>query len=282
MPDSRGSSREIRSRKDDHLDVATRAGSLHTAGTGLRRYRLRHRALPGRDLADVDLATAFLGARLAAPLMVSAMTGGTERARRLNERLAGAAAAHGLSMGLGSGRALLADPSLLPTYRASSRPPLLLANLGAVQLRLGVTPADAERLVDLLDADGLVLHLNPVQEAVQPGGEDDHIHRDAALLADEGVFHLDDQLAFLTRISGRVGYFRHLTAHEQGAFVDEALIELIVALPGGADIDVEIVDGRSGLFMDQVGELQALHAADGGAVVVVVLVAGAHAVNDAD
>jgi isopentenyl-diphosphate delta-isomerase len=171
MRDSGGSGSEIRSRKDDHLDLAARDASLHAAGTGLRRYRLRHRALPGRDLADVDLATAFLGARLAAPLMVSAMTGGTDRARRLNARLAAAAAAHGLAMTLGSGRALLADPGLLATYRAPSRPPLLLANLGAVQLRLGLTPADAERLVDLLDADGLVLHLNPVQEAVQPGGD---------------------------------------------------------------------------------------------------------------
>jgi isopentenyl-diphosphate delta-isomerase len=99
------------------------------------------------------------------------MTGGSPRAATVNARLAAAAVEHGLGMALGSGRALLADPSLTPTYVPGPRPSLLLANLGAVQLRLGVTPADAERLVDLLGADGLVLHLNPVQEAIQPEGD---------------------------------------------------------------------------------------------------------------
>lgn len=159
------------SRKDAHLDIAAGDAVLHASGTGLRRFRLRHRALPERDLQDVSLATRFLGLELAAPLLVSAMTGGTERARAINERLAVAAAEAGIAMGLGSGRALLEDASLLPTYRTSARPPLLLANLGAVQLRLGTTPDDAERLVDLVGADGLVLHLNPVQEAVQPEGD---------------------------------------------------------------------------------------------------------------
>lgn len=158
-------------RKDEHLDIATRDVALHASGSGLRRFRLRHRALPERDLAEVSLATSFLGRALAAPLIVSAMTGGTERARAVNERLAAAAAGNGTAMGLGSGRALLEDAMLLPTYRTSERPALLLANLGAVQLRHGVLPDDAERLVDLLDADGLVLHLNPVQEAVQPEGD---------------------------------------------------------------------------------------------------------------
>ncbi len=171
MPDAPAPDRDIRSRKDDHLVLAAREDALHAAGTGLRSYRLRHRALPGRDLADVDMATPFLGVRLRAPLIVSAMTGGTERARVVNERLAAAAARLGLAMALGSGRALLEDPSLLPTYRTPARPPLLLANLGAVQLRLGLAAVDAERLVELVGADGLILHLNPVQEAVQPGGD---------------------------------------------------------------------------------------------------------------
>ncbi len=158
-------------RKDQHIDIAARASSLHAGNTGLRGYRLRHRALPGRDLADVSLRTPVLGRELDAPLLVSCMTGGTPRAREINERLALAARDHGVAMGLGSGRALLADPSLLPTFRTAARPPLLLANLGAVQLRLGLGPDHAEHLVDMLGADGLVLHLNPLQEAVQPGGD---------------------------------------------------------------------------------------------------------------
>ena len=161
----------IGGRKDQHIDIAARPSSLHAGETGLRRYRLRHRALPGRDLAEVSLRTPVLGRELEAPLLVSCMTGGTPRARDINELLARAARDHGVAMGLGSGRALLADPSLLPTFRTAARPRLLLANLGAVQLRLGLGPDDAERLVDMLDADGLVLHLNPLQEAVQPGGD---------------------------------------------------------------------------------------------------------------
>lgn len=161
----------ITRRKDDHLRAAADGAALHRDAAGLRAWRLRHRALPGRDLADVSLITTLLGRELGAPLLISCMTGGTDRARLVNDRLAAVAAARGLAMGLGSGRALLADPDLLPTYRTADRPPLLLANLGAVQLRLDMGPDDAERLVDLLDADALVLHLNPVQEAVQAEGD---------------------------------------------------------------------------------------------------------------
>ena len=155
-------------RKAEHLRLAAGPGVEHRSGSGLAAVRLRHRALPGRDLAAVGLTTKLLGARLAAPLVVSAMTGGTPEAEAVNRRLARAAAEHGIALVLGSGRALLGDPDLLRTYRSSARPPLLLANLGAVQL------ADrdaAPRLVDLLGADGLSIHLNPIQEAVQPEGQ---------------------------------------------------------------------------------------------------------------
>ena len=155
-------------RKAEHLRIAAGPGTQHDAGSGLERVRLRHRALPSRDLDEVDLATDLLGARLAAPLVVSAMTGGTPEAEIVNRRLAGAAAEHGIALVLGSGRALLADPDLLRTYRSAARPPLLLANLGVVQL---TDPDAARRLVDLLGADGLSIHLNPIQEAVQPEGQ---------------------------------------------------------------------------------------------------------------
>lgn len=161
----------IGARKDAHLDLAVRRDILHTHDAGFRAWRLAHRALPGYDLDEVDLSTTLFGIRLAAPILVSAMTGGTERAAEINHRLAEASAATGLGMALGSGRALLSDPSLVSTYRTGPRPPLVLANLGAVQLRRGMGPDDAERLVDLLDADGLILHLNPVQEAIQPEGD---------------------------------------------------------------------------------------------------------------
>jgi isopentenyl-diphosphate delta-isomerase len=160
-------------RKADHLRIAAEPGIEHTGGSGLDAVRLRHRALPERDLAEVSLRCELLGAGLGAPLLISAMTGGTEEAGEVNARLGAAAAEHRIGLVLGSGRPLLDDPGLLPTYRAAGgpRPPLLLANLGAAQVRGPGAPQRAERLVELLDADGLSIHLNPVQEAVQPEGQ---------------------------------------------------------------------------------------------------------------
>ena len=160
-------------RKADHLRIAAEPGIEHTGTPGLGALRLRHRALPGRDLADVALRCELLGTSLAAPLLISAMTGGTDEAGQVNARLAAAAAEHRIGLVLGSGRPLLDDPSLLPTYRPKGgpRPPLLLANLGAAQVRGAGAGPRAERLVELLDADGLSIHLNPVQEAVQPEGQ---------------------------------------------------------------------------------------------------------------
>ena len=169
-------------RKSEHLAIAAEPGVLHLSGPDLDGVRLRHRALPGRDLSDVDLTTSLLGARLQAPLVISAMTGGADEAQAINEQLAVAAAELGVAMALGSGRALLDDPSLLRTYRGTARPPLLLANLGAV----GLEPDRAARLVEMLDADGLTIHLNPLQEAIQHEGRPefgDVLERIAATVA---------------------------------------------------------------------------------------------------
>jgi isopentenyl-diphosphate Delta-isomerase len=168
------SSADLTARKHDHLRIAAGRGVGHAAGPGLDAVRLRHRALPERDLADVSLRCEILGRPLRAPLFVSAMTGGVGASTDVNARLAEAAAEHGVAMTLGSGRALLDDPGLIDTYLRRGtrpRPPLLLANLGAAHLRGPQGLDDAERLVDLLEADGLSLHLNPLQEAVQPEGD---------------------------------------------------------------------------------------------------------------
>jgi isopentenyl-diphosphate delta-isomerase len=167
MPPNESETGGSPARKSDHLRIAAGRGVEHDAGTGLEDVRLRHRALPERDLASIDLSCELLGRRLAAPLLVSAMTGGTREAGVINERLASAAAEHGVGMVLGSGRALLEDPGLRGTYSLGPRPPLLLANLGAVQL----SPERAQRVIELLDADGLSVHLNPLQEAIQPEGQ---------------------------------------------------------------------------------------------------------------
>lgn len=158
-------------RKAEHLDAAASPEAVHAVSAGFDRIRLRHRALPGGDLADVDLGTELLGCRLDVPLVVSAMTGGSEASRVVNVELLVAAEEHGAAMILGSSRALVDQPELVDTYRPTrARPPLLLANLGVSHLVQGLTADQALRVVELLDADGLALYLNPMQEAIQPEG----------------------------------------------------------------------------------------------------------------
>ena len=163
-------------RKRDHLRLALSA-DVGFAGldTGLDAVRLAARALPECALDDVDLGTEVFGRTLRAPLLVSCMTGGVSEAGPVNRALAAAAQHHGVALGLGSGRALLEDPGAeRASFAVRSLAPdvPLLANLGAVQLaRHGVE--GCARLVGLCEADVLVLHLNAVQEAVQPGGDTD-------------------------------------------------------------------------------------------------------------
>jgi len=170
LPDDRPG---IVDRKAEHIrinleeDVAAKGVT-----TGFERYRFVHRALPEIDLESVSLETSFLGRRMDAPLLFSCMTGGTPRARQINRTLAAAAQRHRVAMGLGSCRVLLEHPEVLATFTVRDLCPdvPLLANLGAVQLNLGVGSAACRRIVDLLEADALVLHLNPLQEALQPEG----------------------------------------------------------------------------------------------------------------
>ena len=114
-------------RKAEHLRIAGEAGVDHARSTGLEHVRLRHRALPGGALAAVALETTLLGARLGAPLVISAMTGGTSEAAAINRRLAAAAADHGVALALGSGRPLLDDPDAAPHLPAAGRRPAAAA-----------------------------------------------------------------------------------------------------------------------------------------------------------
>jgi isopentenyl-diphosphate Delta-isomerase len=159
-------------RKLEHLQICLDRDVRSATTTGLERYRFVHQALPGMALAEVCTATGFLGHALAAPLLISAMTGGTALAREVNQRLAQAAQALGLAMGLGSQRAGIEDPALMETYAVRQQAPdiLLFANLGAVQLNYGYGVEQCLRAIESIGADALVLHLNPLQEALQPDG----------------------------------------------------------------------------------------------------------------
>jgi isopentenyl-diphosphate delta-isomerase len=162
-------------RKARHLDVCLDDDVQSTLDPGWSGVRLRHEALPEIALADVDCAARFLGFRLRAPILISSMTGGTARAAELNRRLAGAAERAGLAMGLGSGRALIENPALMHTFDVRPVAPhaVLFANIGAVSLNYGIGIDDVRRMVAELRADGLFLHLNPLQEALQPSGDTD-------------------------------------------------------------------------------------------------------------
>jgi isopentenyl-diphosphate delta-isomerase len=165
----------VAKRKDHHLDLCLEqdVGSGGPA-TGLGGFSFEYDALPELDLEDVDLRTTVLGKELSAPIIIGAMTGGTERAGEINRRLARAAAKVGVGMALGSQRAMLVKPELTDSFvvrDAAPNLPLLFANVGAVQLNYGVTASDVSKLVADVGADALNLHLNPLQEAIQPEGD---------------------------------------------------------------------------------------------------------------
>jgi isopentenyl-diphosphate delta-isomerase len=164
----------LASRKADHLRICLEE-NVRPSGvsTGLERYRFMHQALPEIDLGDVDQSCTLFGRTLRAPLLLASMTGGARAARAINRRLAQAAAELGLGMGVGSQRAAIEEPEWADTYRVRDVAPeiLLLANLGAVQLGRSYTVEECRRAVEMIEADALVLHLNPLQEALQPGGD---------------------------------------------------------------------------------------------------------------
>jgi len=164
----------LSSRKADHLRICLQEDVRPLSpGTGLDRYRFVHQALPELDMSQIDLRTRFLGKTLSAPVLVSAMTGGADAGQTINRHLAEAVAAMGLGMCVGSQRVALEEPSWASSFAVRDVAPdiLLLANLGAAQLAAGYTVEHCQKAVDMIQADGLVLHLNPLQEALQPHGD---------------------------------------------------------------------------------------------------------------
>ena len=160
-------------RKKEHLEICLDTESVTSAsGTGLNRYRFVHNALPELDIDEIDLSTTFLGKRLQAPILISSMTGGFDLARKVNRNLAAAAQSLGLAMGVGSQRVAIEEPSAAVSFEVRDVAPdiLLFGNLGAVQLNYGYTVEHCRRAVSMIGADALILHLNVLQEAVQPEG----------------------------------------------------------------------------------------------------------------
>ncbi|QRN83935.1 type 2 isopentenyl-diphosphate Delta-isomerase [Chloroflexota bacterium] len=168
----------INHRKSEHIRINLEEDVQSGSTTGLERYRLLHQALPEMDLADIDLSQTLFGKQQPVPILVSSMTGGTDSATRINRNLAIAAQETGLAMGVGSQRAAIEKPELASTFEVRSVAPniLLFANLGAVQLNYGYGVDECRRVVEMIEADALILHLNPLQEALQPEGDHDFSH----------------------------------------------------------------------------------------------------------
>lgn len=161
----------ISDRKNNHIEVCLREDVRSRVSNGFEKYRLIHNALPESDFDAFQIGTTFLGKPIAAPFLISSMTGGTEYGERINRALVGAAAELRLPFAIGSQRVYLesSGKELLSLRKAAEGIPML-ANLGAVQLNYGYTRDHCLRAVEMLGADALILHLNPLQELIQTGG----------------------------------------------------------------------------------------------------------------
>lgn len=173
-------------RKDQHLDVILSGRAAHGLDNGFDAVRFVHEALPDLDHGKIDLGADFLGRRLKAPLLISSMTGGPARAEAINARLAEAAQHLGIALAVGSQRAALEDGGMAGldmALRLKAPDTPILANIGAAQLTRGFGVDEARRVLDMIAADALIVHLNPLQEACQPEGDRDWWGVGAALEA---------------------------------------------------------------------------------------------------
>ncbi len=161
-------------RKSEHLEICLRRDvEAILKSTGFEDVELIHDALPEVDFDEISLKTTFLGKKLQAPVMILPMTGGHPRGGRLNLLMASIAQEFGLAFGVGSQRAGLENPRLMSTYKVRKVAPdvFLLGNLGIPQLLGKKGPQLARYAVESIDADALSIHLNPLQEVVQPEGQ---------------------------------------------------------------------------------------------------------------
>lgn len=166
---------DIEDRKADHLEVvASGRADFRDQGTLLDAVRLAHQSLPEMELQDVDLSVSLFGKTLKAPLVITGMTGGTDRARDINRDLARAAQEVGVAFGVGSQRAMAEKPELSATYQVRDAAPdlVLVGNIGAVQAVHYGTSRIAELAADI-GADAMAVHLNPAQELIQREGDRD-------------------------------------------------------------------------------------------------------------
>jgi len=167
------SNRQIKNRKLDHININLHKDVQSSLDAGFDRYHFEHNAFPELDFKEVDTRTRLLGKELKLPLLISSMTGGTAEGLKINRNLALAAESRGIGLALGSGRPGLESGDSAATYDLRSLAPTIpiYANLGAIQLNYGCGVEECRRVVEMAHAEALILHLNTLQEALQPEGQ---------------------------------------------------------------------------------------------------------------
>ena len=163
---------ELDRRKQQHIELCLKKENHTSKPNGFEKYDFEHCSLPEIDFNDIDISTQFCGKQLNCPIIISSITGGCTRGEEINHKLAGIAQKYKIGFAVGSQRAAIADKSLEHTFQVRKFAPdiLLLANLGAVQLNYGFGIDECQRAIDMIEADALILHLNPLQEVFQPEG----------------------------------------------------------------------------------------------------------------
>jgi len=166
---------ETEKRKADHIRICLeQKAQAKKATSGFEDIKLIHRALPELDREKISLSTSFFDKKLSAPIIVGAMTGGTREAIKINDAIAQTVEKLHLGMGVGSQRAGIENKKLEDTYavaRKKAPTAFLLANIGGVQLAHGYGLKEAKKAVEMIEADALAIHMNPLQEAIQPEGQ---------------------------------------------------------------------------------------------------------------
>jgi len=167
--------KEIAKRKNDHINICLEKDvKARKVTAGFEDIKLVHRALPEIRRSDIDTSTIVFNHRFAAPLLVGAITGGTEKARKINLSIAEAVEELGLGMGVGSQRIAIENPELEKTFavvREKAPTAFVIANIGAPQLVTGYGIEEAKKAVEMIEANALAIHLNSLQETIQPEGE---------------------------------------------------------------------------------------------------------------